>query len=58
MTREDLEAWVPQGESELQEFKQTSGQRTEGARTVCAMLNNRGGRVLFGVSPQGKLIGQ
>jgi ATP-dependent DNA helicase RecG len=58
MTRDDVEAWVRQGESELQEFKQTSGQRTEGARTVCAMLNNRGGRVLFGVSPQGKVIGQ
>ena len=27
-------------------------------KTVCAMLNQRGGHVLFGVSPEGKIEGQ
>ncbi|MEA3412796.1 MAG: restriction endonuclease subunit S [Pseudomonadota bacterium] len=28
------------------------------ARAVCAMLNHRGGRVLFGVAPDGRVVGQ
>lgn len=45
-------------ESETQEFKRTTGQRTEGAKTLCAMLNHRGGRVLFGVDAAGMIAGQ
>jgi ATP-dependent DNA helicase RecG len=53
-----LKEWVAAGESETQEFKTTTGQRTDGAKTLCAMLNHRGGRVLFGVDPSGAANGQ
>jgi ATP-dependent DNA helicase RecG len=46
------------GESETLEFKRTTGQRREAARTICAMLNHHGGRVIFGVEPDGRMIGQ
>jgi ATP-dependent DNA helicase RecG len=55
---QQLQAWVVQGESESQEFKLTTGQRTEAAKTICAFLNHQGGRVLFGVDVLGQLIGQ
>lgn len=58
MTREQIEAWVREGEGEQQDFKATTGQRTEAAKTICAMLNHRGGRVLFGVQPNGRITGQ
>src|SRR3990172_3568298 len=57
-TRAQIESWVPQGESETLEFKATSGERREGARAICAMLNHRGGRVLFGVVPDAGVRGQ
>lgn len=46
------------GESETLEFKSTTGTRREAARTVCAMLNQQGGQVLFGVTPEGRVAGQ
>lgn len=50
---------VGMGESETLEFKATTGQRSEGAKTVCAMLNGvLGGFVLFGVSNTGRIVGQ
>ena len=54
----DIESLVRGGESESIEFKRTTGERREAARTVCAMLNHRGGRVVFGVEPGGRIIGQ
>ena len=44
--------------SEVLEFKSTTGTRREALRTVCAMLNQRGGHVLLGVAPTGNVIGQ
>jgi len=49
---------VAGGESEVLEFKGTTGTRREAARTVCAMLNQQGGQVLFGVLPEGRVVGQ
>jgi ATP-dependent DNA helicase RecG len=49
---------VSAGESLQVEFKRSTGQRTEAARTVCAMLNTRGGFVLFGVEDSGTVCGQ
>jgi ATP-dependent DNA helicase RecG len=40
------------------EFKKTTGERREAIRTLCAMLNHRGGTVLFGIDPMGKILGQ
>ena len=49
---------VASGESETLEFKTTTGTRREAVATVCAMLNQRGGHVMFGVSPDGTAVGQ
>lgn len=58
ISSEQLQKWVAERESETQEFKRTTGQRTEAARTICAMSNHRGGRVFFGVDQAGKIAGQ
>ncbi len=55
---DQIATWAAAGESETQEFKRTTGQRREAARTLCAMLNHRGGRVIFGVEPDGRVVGQ
>ena len=58
MTPEQISALVASGESETLEFKTTTGGRREAAASVCAMLNRRGGYVLFGVTPEGGVAGQ
>jgi ATP-dependent DNA helicase RecG len=60
ITKVDIEAWAAEGESETAEWKSStsSGCRTAAARTLCAFLNTRGGRVLFGVEPDGDVKGQ
>jgi len=58
MTPDQIQSLVASGESETLEFKATTGTRREAAATVCAMLNQRGGHVLFGVTPQGAVVGQ
>jgi ATP-dependent DNA helicase RecG len=57
MTRDDLEAIASRGESEQVEFKKTTGQRSDGAKTICGMLNGSGGFVLFGVADNGEMLG-
>ena len=54
----ELKELVAHGESSSLEFKATTGQRSDGARTVAAMLNGFAGRVVFGVSPGGDIRGQ
>lgn len=58
MSTRDVESLVSGGESETIEFKATTGQRSDGARTVCGMLNGQGGFVLFGVTDRGEVRGQ
>ena len=58
MTVEQISKLVASGESEALEFKATTGARREAAKTLCAMLNQQGGRVLFGVDPRGQVLGQ
>ena len=58
MTPDDIAELAAGGESETLEFKKTTAEQQEAAKTVCAMLNNRGGRVIIGVSPDGKVVGQ
>ncbi|MDE0416422.1 MAG: putative DNA binding domain-containing protein [bacterium] len=58
MTRDEVAALTSTGESEVLEFKSTTGTRREAAKTVCAMLNQRGGHVLFGVAPDSRVAGQ
>ena len=58
MTLDELLALVRGGETELLEFKRSTGERREGMSSLCAMLNHRGGKVVFGVAPDGKVVGQ
>ncbi len=58
MNVHELKEVVFSGESEGVEFKRSTGQRTEAAKTACGMLNGRGGFVLFGVTDKGRLTGQ
>lgn len=58
IARQQLEAWVRAGESETVEFKRTTGERRAATQTLCGMLNHRGGCVLFGIEPDGRIIGQ
>lgn len=58
MVHERILALASEPESETLEFKRTTGTRREAAATVCAMLNHRGGHVLFGVTPEGSVVGQ
>ncbi len=58
MTPNQIRAAAARSESETLEFKHTTGTRREAAQTVCAMLNQRGGHVLFGVTPIGDVVGQ
>ena len=58
MTLQQLIALAASGESETMEFKTTTGTRRKAATTVCAFLNQGGGQVLFGVTPDGAVAGQ
>jgi len=49
---------VAQGEGQTLEFKRSTGELKEGIRTLCGFLNSSGGRVLFGVAADGKILGQ
>jgi len=54
----ELESLVLQGESEALEFKKSTAQLRRAMETLCGMLNSAGGRVLVGVTPQGRIVGQ
>ena len=46
MTPDQIEVLTASGESETLEFKETTGTRREATMTMCAFLNQGGGRVL------------
>lgn len=54
----DVVRWAAAGEREDVEFKATTSQREEAAKTLCGMLNGHGGIVLFGVDDDGAIRGQ
>jgi ATP-dependent DNA helicase RecG len=58
MTLEHLRALATQGESATLEFKKSIAEKERACRTLCAFANGQGGRVLFGVTPAGKAVGQ
>ena len=58
MTLAEVEALAASGESETLELKASTGERAAGAMAVCAMLNHRGGTVLFGVQQNRRVSGQ
>ncbi|HBY45004.1 MAG TPA: ATP-binding protein [Thermomicrobiales bacterium] len=58
MNIDDINGFIERGESTDLELKKSTGQRTEAAKTVCAMLNGIGGFVVFGITPDRNIIGQ
>lgn len=58
MLLKNLRALIKRGESNTLEFKKSTGQLHVAMKTVCAFLNQDGGTVLFGVTDDGKLVGQ
>jgi len=58
MTVSEINELIAQGEGETVEFKETTGQRGDACKTLCAFLNGQGGTVFFGVTRKGKLTGQ
>ena len=56
-TLDQIQSLVRDGESEVLEFKRSTGAQRSALQTICAMLNTRGGRVLFGVADDGKIPG-
>jgi len=58
MLFDELQRLVSKGESQEVEFKKTTGQRSEAAKTVCAFLNGQGGFLIFGVADSGEIVGQ
>jgi hypothetical protein len=46
------------GEWEHTEFKKTTGELYGGMESLCAFLNGTGGRVFFGVTNAGRVLGQ
>lgn len=57
-TLDQIQMLVREGESEVLEFKLSTGSRRSAVQTICAMLNARGGRILFGVDNDGTIRGQ
>jgi len=58
VNRKELEQIALQGETEAVEFKKSTAQIRRAMETLCGMLNGHGGCVLFGVTPQGQIVGQ
>lgn len=58
MTSDQVAALVGRGEFEALEFKRSPETRREAAKSVCAMLNQRGGHVFFGVTAEAEVLGQ
>lgn len=53
-----LQSLVAQGESETLELKRSTAELKRAGETLCAFLNGKGGKVLIGVGPDGRLVGQ
>ena len=58
LNRASVEALAKAGESETVEFKKSTAEHERASKTVCGMANQRGGVVLFGVAPDGRIPGQ
>src|SRR5262245_55991903 len=58
MNLNGLKHLVAGGEGPTLEFKRSTGELREALQTLCAFLNGDGGTVLFGVRPDGTVIGQ
>lgn len=57
MNKEELKELIEKGRTEQIEFKNSKSSIDDVARTVCAFLNRKGGRILIGFSDKGKPTG-
>ncbi|MCC6630386.1 MAG: putative DNA binding domain-containing protein [Chloroflexi bacterium] len=55
---DQLRADMQAGESETLEFKRSTGEQRAAMHALTAMLNHRGGRVIFGVEDDRRITGQ
>ena len=53
-----LQSLVALGESDTLELKRSTAELKCAGEPLCAFLNCEGGKVLIGVGPDGKLVGQ
>lgn len=53
-----IENLTQNGESETLEFKKSTALLMKAGETLCGFLNGRGGKVLIGVTDEGKILGQ
>ena len=58
MSLQQVQSWASAGESETLEFKRSTGELRAAMHALVAMLNHRGGRVLFGVEADRRVVGQ
>ncbi|MGH3087014.1 MAG: AlbA family DNA-binding domain-containing protein [Rubrobacteraceae bacterium] len=58
MNLTQLEKLIAAGESESLELKKSTAQLKPASETLCAFLNSGGGRVIIGVTPEGRITGQ
>lgn len=58
MTADPVAVMVAAGESETVELRTTTGAHREAAMTVCAMVKQQGGLLVFYITPEGKAVGQ
>jgi predicted HTH transcriptional regulator len=57
-TLKDIKKLTAAGESETLELKRSTGELREGIEALCGFANYRGGTVIFGVTPTGRIVGQ
>ncbi len=58
MDLKELKKLIENGESENIEFKKTTAQQRQGTKTICAMLNHKGGFIFYGIDDKGTIKGQ
>lgn len=58
LTLAAIKRLVAAGESGTLALKRSTGELREGMEALCGLLNHRGGTVIFGVAPDGRILGQ
>lgn len=53
-----LQSLLAQGDSETLALKRSTAELKRAGEALCAFLNGEGGKVLIGVGPDGRLVGQ
>ncbi len=57
MDADDLKKLIELGESETLEFKKSLAEQDDALKTAAAFANGHGGWILFGIKPDGSIIG-